>query len=141
MKIFFCILFAGFIWGCKHGDTKNSVLPGNPIKKMPMDTQKNIPLANPVVGREDKILDSLQKISFVISSNRYIDSITGHKKGIAFIIDSSGTEWMIQAGYNGEERFETYHWFYVNPAILDIKVYDVVNDEKLSIEDYLKKGN
>ncbi len=98
----------------------------------PVTKQKN---------KEDVVLDSILKLPFIIAANKNIDSVTHHKSGIAFLIDSAENEWKIQAGYNGSERFETYHHLYVNPATMEIKVYDVVNDEKLSVIDYMKKEN
>ena len=47
-------------------------------------------------------------------------------------------EVFVRAGYNGDERFETYYQFYVNPATMEIKVYDVVNDEKMTVKEYIK---
>ena len=44
----------------------------------------------------------------------------------------------VQAGYNGEQRFETYYRFFVNTETLEIKVYDAVNDKKLSVKAFIK---
>ena len=90
---------------------------------------------------ENRITDALLKLSFVKKANTYIDSFSNHRHGIAFMLDSLGkgeNEIYVQAGYNGEERFETYYQFYVNPKTLEIKVYDVVDDKKLSVKEYLK---
>lgn len=133
-KYLSAIIFFG-LTGCDH--VKKHI---EAVQSDSLPVTKAAPL-NPAaaLSTEDKILDSLRKLSFVIESTRHIDSISKHQHGIAFIIDSAEKEWMIQAGYNGKERFETYHRFYVNPATMEIKVYDVINDEKLSVADYLKK--
>ena len=48
------------------------------------------------------------------------------------------TDISVQAGYNGTGRFETYYRFFVNPKTMDIKVYDPVEGEKLTLKEYLK---
>ena len=90
---------------------------------------------------EDKITAALRKLSFVKKSDKYIDSLSNHKHGIAFLLEEPGkdeTDIPVQAGYNGNERFETYYRFFVNPKTLEIKVYDVVEDKKLTLKEYLK---
>ena len=145
MKWFFVILSLCtgcllLVTGCST-DENNKKEP--PAATTVNNVQKDSIPAKPVVIKEkntgDKILDSLLQLPFIIAANKHIDSFSHHKNGIAFIIDSSEKEWMIQAGYNGDNRFETYHRLYANPATFDIKVYDVVNDEKLSVAEYLKK--
>lgn len=90
---------------------------------------------------ENKITAALLKLSFVQKSNNYIDSLSNHKHGIAFMLDkpeAGETDVSVQAGYNGDERFETYYRFFVNPKTLDIKVYDVTANKKLTLKEYLK---
>ncbi len=90
---------------------------------------------------EDKITAAIRKLSFVKKSDQYIDSISNHKHGISFLLEGPAkgeTEIPVQAGYNGAERFETYYRFFVNPKTLEIKVYDVVEDKKLTLKEYLK---
>jgi hypothetical protein len=90
---------------------------------------------------EDKIQTALLKLPFVIKSNNYIDSFSNHKHSIAFLMDepeANETDIPVQAGYNGNERFETYYRFFVNPKTLEIKVYDAAADKKLTVKQYLK---
>ena len=90
---------------------------------------------------EEKITTAIMKLDFVKKANIYIDSFSNHQHGIAFMVDSLGSdknEIGVQAGYNGETRFETYYTFYVNPKTLEIKVLDVVNDKKLSVREFIK---
>lgn len=135
-KYISAFIFFG-LTGCNHVEKHMEAMHKDSIP-----VTKTSPLNQPAVALRsaDGLLDSLQKISFVQESNRHIDSLTHHQHGISFIIDSTEKkEWMIQAGYNGKDRFETYHRFFVNIPTMDIKVYDVINDEKLSLVDYLKK--
>ncbi len=90
---------------------------------------------------ENKITAALLKLPFVQKSNNYIDSFSNHKHGISFMLDkpeTGETSISVQAGYNGDERFETYYRFFVDPKTLDIKVYDVAADKKLTVKEYLK---
>lgn len=91
---------------------------------------------------EKKITAALLKLPFVIKSNNYIDSFSNHTHGISFMMDEpTGDEPDISvlAGYNGEQRFETYYHFFVNPKSLEIQVYDPVANTRLSVKEYLKK--
>ncbi len=90
---------------------------------------------------ENKITTALLKLPFVKKSDQYIDSFSNHKHGIAFLLDkpeANETDIPVQAGYNGDERFETYYRFYVNPTTMEIKVYDVAADKKLTVKEYIK---
>ena len=90
---------------------------------------------------ENKITTALLKLPFVKKSDQYIDSFSNHKHGIAFLLDKpedNETDIPVQAGYNGEERFETYYRFFVNPTTMEIKVYDVAADKKLTVKEYIK---
>ena len=137
MKKYLTIIIFFGLTSCNHVKKHIEAIQNDSI---PVN-KKDSPIVSSAFNVSDKIIDSLQKISFVMESNRQIDSISKHQHGIAFIIDSAEKEWMIQAGYNGKERFETYHRFYVNPSTMEIKVYDVINDERMSVADYLKKEN
>lgn len=90
---------------------------------------------------ENKITTALLKLPFVKKSDQYIDSFSNHKHGIAFLLDKpedNETDIPVQAGYNGDERFETYYRFFVNPTTMEIKVYDVAADKKLTVKEYIK---
>lgn len=102
--------------------------------------EKDIAAANPPVDLFDRITDSLMKLDFVQKSNRYIDSFSHHKSGIAFLQDSSENKIMITAGYNGKERFEKYYLFLVDPKSFDIKINDAISGDWLSVEEYKKRN-
>lgn len=87
-----------------------------------------------------RIKDTLMRLSFVKESNRYIDSISEHKKGISFITDTANNEISVMAGYNGSERFETYYNFTINPGTFDIKVLDPASGEFVTVAEYLKRN-
>ena len=88
---------------------------------------------------ENRITTALMKLPFVKKTNAYIDSFTSHKNGISFILDSlNKQEVSVRAGYNGDQRFETYYYFFVDPKTLEIKILDAVSDKKLSVKEYIK---
>ncbi|MBZ4191261.1 hypothetical protein [Niabella beijingensis] len=91
----------------------------------------------PKAATEEQVVDSLKHIPFVAESHRYIDSLTDHKHGIAFLIDTvSDKEVNFRAGYNGEFRFETYYLFTVNPQNFDIKITEPISGDKMTVDAY-----
>lgn len=135
MKAYFYIITLLIVFGCNQAGNKNPAVADSLIKPKADSNLSEIT----VKYSYQAILDSILAIPFISNSNHYIDSFSRHRHGIAFMVDSAKSPWLIQAGYNGKDRFETYHWLYVNPTNFDVKVYDVVNDVQLSIADYLKK--
>jgi len=88
---------------------------------------------------EAEVLDSLRQIPFVAESNRYIDSFSHHKHGMAFLIDTvSDKEVNFRAGYNGDLRFETYYFFTVNPQNFDIRILEPISGDHLTLAEYQK---
>ena len=122
-------------------DKDTTVVKDSVVNTVKADTISNYIHAFADTVLEDKITSALMKLSFVIKSDKYIDSFSNHKHGIAFLMDkpeAPETDIPVQAGYNGNERFETYYRFFVNPKTMEIKVYDVADDKKLTIKEYLK---
>lgn len=77
---------------------------------------------------------------------KFLDSLTKGKSGIAFLADSTkvkdGWEYSISAGYNGPDRFETYHIFYASSKECNtLKIAEPVSGETLSIEEWRKRKN
>ena len=89
---------------------------------------------------EARIADTLMKLPFVEKSNRYIDSLSDHKRGIAFMPDTTGEKISVMAGYNGPERFETYYNFSIDPKTFEIKILDPLSGDLISIDEYIKKN-
>ncbi len=77
---------------------------------------------------------------------KFLDSLTKGKSGIAFLADSTkikdGWEYSISAGYNGPDRFETYHIFYASSKDCHmLKIAEPVSGETLTIEEWRKRQN
>jgi len=135
-------LFLMTFAACKNtADKQTTVIKDSIVKSLQTDTVSNYIHAFADTLLQRTITAALMKLPFVIKSDKYIDSFSNHKHGIAFILDipaSPNTDIPVQAGYNGNERFETYYHFFVNTKTMQIKVYDVAQDKKLTIKEYLK---
>jgi hypothetical protein len=124
-----------------NNTNQNKTVPLDTVDTAKTDTVTSFIHAFADTALEDKITAALLKLSFVQKSDKYIDSISNHTHGIAFMLDEPGkdeSDIPVQAGYNGNERFETYYRFFVNPKTMEIKVYDVVEDKKITLKEYLK---
>ena len=135
-----------FIAACNNTSTgtKNIVSSDSPVSASTKAVETEYIHHFPDSLLENRITDTLMKLSFIKRSNQYIDSFSNHQHGIAFMMDSlkKGEEMIfVEAGYNGEQRFEPYYWFYVDPRTLEIFVYDLPNDKKIALRDYLKKNH
>jgi hypothetical protein len=86
-----------------------------------------------------KVLDTLSKLPEVQILQKRIDSISDHKHGVSFIIDTLiENQYKVRAGYDGDLRFENYFNFYVNAETSEIKIEDFLADSVLSLHDYRK---
>jgi len=144
MKIFLSILMLSFLIACNSsGDKKAEPTVKDSVATTPKpDSEMHYVHSFTDTALENKITGKLMTLSFVKKSNAYIDSFSNHQHGIAFMVDRGGdstdTDISVEAGYNGDERFETYYHFYVNPKTLEIKVLDIVNDKKLTVKEFIK---
>jgi len=88
---------------------------------------------------EKKVTAVLLKFPFVQKSNKYIDSVSNHKHGISFMLDNTkGENVSVLAGYNSDERFETYYHFYVDPKTMAVTIYDPLTNKTLAVKEYIK---
>lgn len=78
------------------------------------------------------------------SQARVLDSLTKGKASIGFVVDSSKAHniwnYSISAGYNGPDRFETYHVFHASSDQCNtLKIQEPVSGEYISIEEWRKR--
>lgn len=86
---------------------------------------------------EELIEDTIFSLKEVQEKNKLVDSISNHKQSIAIMIEKptdKDKEYIINVGYNGNERFETYYIFYFNPETKQISIEDVIGGSKLPLE-------
>lgn len=87
----------------------------------------------------EKIMD-LEEIK---NQAKFLDSETQGKGKIGFLVDSTktnnGWEYSISVGYNGPDRFETYHIFHASSNECNIlTISDPVSGEDISLEEWRK---
>jgi hypothetical protein len=142
MKNLFLIILLIFFAACNNASrTDDMKTTDSLVIKEQADSSVKYIHAFADTALENKITETLLKLPFVIKSNNYIESLSNHKHGIAFMLDDPGpgqTDISVQAGYNGDQRFETYYRFEVNPKTLEVKVIDPVTDKRLTVKEYLK---
>ena len=114
------------------------------VKQAPQTTvyeNKGIDTTN--LPTDDKVFDRIMEIAEVKESNRQIDSLSEHKKGVALMIverPADGVPYFsVKVGYDGDTRFETYYLFYVDAKTLEVKVEDIVSGEVLSLDEWRKR--
>jgi len=96
--------------------------------------------SNTVEAKEAALTDTLLSLPFIIRSNQYIDSFSNHRHGIAFITDTTDRAYLVKAGYNGDDRFETYYDFEIDRKTGEIKIMDLVEGDYIPLKDYLKNN-
>ncbi|WP_300673376.1 hypothetical protein [Soonwooa sp.] len=84
---------------------------------------------------EKKILE----LDEIKTQAKYLDSLTQGKGRIAFMVDSTKADnnwdYSISVGYNGPERFETYHIFEASSNLCDsLKIIDAVSGETIPVK-------
>jgi hypothetical protein len=93
---------------------------------------------------EGRAFDKVFRIREVQKANRRIDSVTHHQHGISLMVGHRPTMkepyFIIQAGFNGELRYETYYSFYVYTRNLVVKVADPETGAPISLTEWRKKG-
>ena len=137
----FLVLLVSFAACNNSFKTKEVLVTDSAVTKVQPDSSSNYIHRFSDTVLENKITRALLKLPFVIKSNNYIDSFSNHRHSMAFMLDSATaneTDITVQAGYNGEQRFETYYRFFVDPKTLEIKVYDLATDKKLTIKEFIK---
>lgn len=118
----------------------------NNAKEQPTDRQDtSIVIVKEATGSDeppeaDTITDTLMKLPFIVKSNAYIDSISNHQHGIAFMSDTTDAVISVRAGYNGAERFETYYDFVIDRKTGEIKIMDPVEGDYITLKEYLKNN-
>ncbi len=139
--IFFFILVISITACNNQSKTDEVVVTDTVVTKVQTDSTSNYIHTFTDTALENKITAALLQLPFVIKSNMYIDSFSNHRHSMSFMLDNPAaneTDISVQAGYNGDQRFETYYRFFVNPKTLAIQVYDPVTDKRLTVKEFLK---
>ena len=119
--------------GIINDTTQNTVAVNNAS-----DSNQLIVNAN-ISAKGEAILKLIQELPEFKKSNKYIDSLTDHKKGLAALIfkpTKGEKDYNVQVGYNGTERFETYYNFYVDSTSYAIKVSDAIIGDIVPLDEW-----
>lgn len=80
---------------------------------------------------EDQVVDLVFTLPITQKVHNQISKATQGQRGVSVIVEPQKTMnnaqeyYVVRMGYNGEDRFETYHFIYVNKHDKDdIQVYD-----------------
>jgi hypothetical protein len=92
---------------------------------------------------EDKAISKILALPEIKTKNRFIDSSTNHQRGIAIMVINKPANnkdyFWIQAGNNTPLRFEPIYNFYVYLPNLEVKYFDPVNNQVISLQNWRKK--
>lgn len=136
MKKWIVIAVACVLCSCNNGDESSTIIAANADSIANTQSLRKVYESN---SSNNKWLDSIYNIDFVQKSNTYIDSFSNHKHSIAFLQDTaSNGEITVSAGYNGDNRFETYYSFIIDPKTNKLMAIDPINGERMTIEEFRK---
>ncbi|MFN8282444.1 MAG: hypothetical protein U0U67_04475 [Chitinophagales bacterium] len=140
-KLIFLLLILMISCSHQHENTTTDILASEDSTSNLLDALNNTTSAKQTISFEDFITDTIGKIPEVIKQDRYIDSFSKHKHGIAMIVEKpeDNTEYYARVGYDGPERFETYYHFYVDSVTRKITVDDIISGERLTLEEWQKQ--
>ncbi|MEP6803045.1 MAG: SH3 domain-containing protein [Flavobacterium sp.] len=95
-------------------------------------------------NNKDAAIKIISELAEVKIDQKYIDSLTQHKKGVSYMVDNeiiNGQDcFRIKTGYNGKFHLETYNIFYVNK--LDCKkiyINDIMAGDIITLQQWRKK--
>jgi len=139
LKLIPLLLITFIILGCNSATKKPAPARLNPARLNRVDSSFNKPVAETPVDTlfENRIFDSIFKIPQIKKSHDYIDSFTHHKRGIAMMVVqrpvSDSDYYIVQVGFNGDERFVTYYNFHIYRKGFKIEYLDPVTDSTINV--------
>ena len=86
---------------------------------------------------EATVMQRIKELPEYQEAAHTIDSVTNGKHGISTMVEKpekGKTDYQVTIGYNSPERFETYGVYYVNPKTGQVKLYDDMSGEIITIE-------
>ena len=114
-----------------QNSSKSSSEGATPIEQPQSVTEA--PNATKKTLTEDEAADIVVALPIVQKLNKQFYEASNGQRGVSLINEPDSEEvngqeyYVVRVGYNGEDRFETYHFIYVNKHDKDdIQVYDPV---------------
>ena len=113
--------------------------PSSALKQMPDPAQQ----APKEALTSEQVLTLVANLPIAQRANKQINDFTQGRQGIALLVENSLTRmdsqeyYTVRIGYNGQDRYETYHILLVNKQDKkDIRIEDVVTAEMIPIEQW-----
>ena len=133
MRYCFFLMMCFVAVSCTHriseSENSNTKTDSILVKNSKTKTQSDSAKIDPIL---EKCFDLINNLPEVNAQNKYIDSISNHKRGIVLLLyqkpDSIFPYYWIKAGDNLELNYNTYYNFYVNPQTFEVRYLDVLSD-------------
>jgi len=88
---------------------------------------------------EDEINELVFSLNFIKALDNYYREMSNGEVGLSTIINAptgNETEYTVEVGVDGEERFELEAIIYINAKTKAIDVEDIILGERMSLEEY-----
>ncbi len=138
-KIIFHFVLLIILSGCNGNDQNKPNKKNLPSKSEELedttDIAKNLEI-------RQRVIEKIKQLPEFIESQKYIDSITDHKRGISYVLEEPSEQtpyYYVMVGYNNEIRFEPYYHFFIDPKTLEVKIEDVLAGGITPIEEWRRK--
>lgn len=132
----------GWLMACQN-------TPKSPEEKMEVSSSALKQMPDPAQQATKEALTSEQVLTLVANlpiaqrANKQINDFTQGRQGVSLLVENSLTRmdnqeyYTVRIGYNGQDRYETYHILLVNKQDKkDIRIEDVVTAEMIPIEQW-----
>jgi hypothetical protein len=113
--------------------------PSSALKQMPDPAQQ----APKEALTSEQVLTLVANLPIAQRANKQINDFTQGRQGVSLLVENSLTDmdgqeyYTVRIGYNGQDRYETYHILLVNKQDKkDIRIEDVVTAEMIPIEQW-----
>ena len=113
--------------------------PSSALKQMPDPAQQ----APKEALTSEQVLTLVANLPIAQRANKQINDFTQGRQGVSLLVENSLTDMdgqeysTVRIGYNGQDRYETYHILLVNKQDKkDIRIEDVVTAEMIPIEQW-----
>ena len=113
--------------------------PSSALKQMPDPAQQ----APKEALTSEQVLSLVANLPIAQRANKQINDFTQGRQGVSLLVENSLTDmdgqeyYTVRIGYNGQDRYETYHILLVNKQDKkDIRIEDVVTAEMIPIEQW-----
>ncbi len=133
---------SGWLMACQNtpkSPEEKVEAPSSALKQMPDPAQQ----APKEALTSEQVLTLVANLPIAQRANKQINDFTQGRQGIALLVENSLTRmdsqeyYTVRIGYNGQDRYETYHILLVNKQDKkDIRIEDVVTAEMIPIEQW-----